>query len=460
VEGTKWAIARPTADIARALWLVLASRPTLLALFAQRNGPARKLEAMLVANTPTRLGTAPAEVIASVALSLGMISLHAACCAASLPPVEAIRLHIAKAPFDAESLAVAAKNAKGRDLVAVAIEEEDHKTLALAGKAAADAPTLLQKLDVGVPRWRALWSEALRFDLGAAAGPADPPRAVAKLLDGLIDGSIKDTTLIEALGATPLADLSHYDGRSEIWSKLSPGVREHYLNATADGWVRAIESGEDQVCDPDLAEKVMRPERLDPALSRLAAVPARGCNLFRALPVLSEALFIRWLGTVLLRHHQLGSEDVLSIGRLVASRSWRYAARGLADAVLDDQRHELRPAIDYFTDLIGLIQQYRLDAWGSTTPKSARWRILEEVTVELYGHGPGDGRVWQRAGGKDSDIPRGKTGADMWRRAIGEAEKGKGDIDIPRLIKVMAEDYPHHRALQKMRWDSAFERQQ
>ncbi|WP_200532556.1 hypothetical protein, partial [Escherichia coli] len=82
--------------------------------------------------------------------------------------------------------------------------------------------------------------------------------------------------------------------------------------------------------------------------------------------------------------------------------------------------------------------------------------VLEEVTVELYGHGPSDHDLWQRAGGKDKDIPKGGSGGSRWRKVFAEARKGKAAIDIAMMIKCMYEDYPNYRPVQVLRWDTAF----
>jgi hypothetical protein len=454
-DGVRAALARPAQSVAKTIWTLLGVRPNLLASLVQGIAHARTLETALVDSAPAKLEPASADAIAREALPLNMITLHAACCAISLPAVEAMQRHLAQAPFDLRSLAIAAAKAKGPEIIAIAIERCDAATLALAAKAVANSPALLTRIDVAVPRWRALLTEVLCLSPTAVAGSLGRANAVAKLLDGVLGGTITDEALLEALSTTPLADLAHYPPRENLWPLLSEPMLSRYLASTADGWLGAIERGEELSCDAVLAQEVVRPERLDPALSRLAAQPARGCFLFRALPRLDQARFGQWFREVLQRNN-LVQGDAEAIGRLVASRNWDQTARDIADFITDDNRNELRPAVDYIVEMIGMIRRYFLDETGSSTPVSAKWRILEEIALELYGYGPADGRLWQRAGGRESDIPKKGTGADAWRKVLGDAEKGKGAIRVAELIKVMAEDYPYNRALQKLRWDSKF----
>jgi hypothetical protein len=159
------------------------------------------------------------------------------------------------------------------------------------------------------------------------------------------------------------------------------------------------------------------------------------------------------------RTNSLASDDAESLGRLVSSRSWSSAACAIADAITNDGRRDLRPSVDYIVELIGFWRRYDLDELGSSMPLAAKWQVLEEVTLELYGFGPGDTRLWQRAGGKDKDIPKAKSGAEAWQKVFADAKKGKGVVDIRELIKYMHEDYRHHRTLQKLRSDPAFGKQ-
>jgi len=382
--------------------------------------------------------------------------LHAACCAAGLPPVEAIRQHLAEVNATADSVKLAACKAKGADLLTAALAHEDVFTLALAAEAAAAAPSLLKRIDISSPRWREIWRAAIARNAGAAEGPSDPVTTAAALLEGFIGGSIADLPLVTALSATSLADLSQFADREKLWPQLPEPLRSAYLQATAKGWLEAVERGEVITAEPALAQYFASPVLLEPVLSRLATQPSTGCALFRALPQLDEGRFSRWLREVLRRVNPLSRDDAEALGRFVASRSWNSTARAMADAITDDGRSDLRPSVDYIVDLIGMWRRYDLDETGNTMPLSAKWQVLEEVTVDLYGYGPGDGRLWQRAGGKDKDIPKAKSGAESWHKVFADAKKGKNSIDIRELIKRMYDDYPNHSALRKLRWDSSF----
>ncbi len=455
-EGMRKALSAPSRVVATRLWSLLARRAELLARFAQLSTSRGGLERALVDTTPATLPKDSGATLAAQSLSLKMVMLHAACCAANLTPEEAIERHLTDAPFDAASLALAAGKAKGPELVAAALAHSEPQLLAMAVEAAAGRPNLLRRLEVADSRWRAIWLGALRLNPRANSGLAKPDAAVAALLDGILDGRIADAALVDALSSTNEANLLGYARRDEVWPSLADPARSRFRAATATEWLLAAERGEENACEEALAEEIAKPERLDPTLDRLVASPALAFPIFRALPQVREARFTQWLRQVLTRGPRFAVTDAAALGRLVAARSWEDAAKAIADAITDAGRSDLRPAVEYIVDMVGMTRRWYLDELGNSTPLSAKWQILLELLLELYGHGPSDTEIWRRAGGKDKDVPKGSSGADIWRKIVDAALKGKGDIEVSRLIVVMHEDYPHHPSVRKFSRDTQF----
>tara|TARA_R110002072_G_scaffold38314_20_gene111052 strand:- start:27219 stop:29699 length:2481 start_codon:yes stop_codon:yes gene_type:complete len=456
-QGVRSALGKPTQAMAAALWGAVTMDPTLLATLAGKSKRTRSaLEGALVSYPPVDLAAASAEKIAAAASELEMPSLHALVCAMGFAPLEAIRRHMLEAQADAQTLAIAALRASAADLVAAALEHDDELTLALGAQAAADAPKLLRRIDVADGRWRDLWAGALAIDIAAASGPINPDKALTLIFDGVIEGSVVADDLLAAISVTPLAALVDYPRRAELWPRVREPARGRLIAATAEAWLARIEAGDDVVSDAVLSEAVADPVRLEPTLRRLTGTVVSGCRLVRALPQLTERRFERWLSEVLRRGQSLASEEAEALGRLVAARHWDPTAERIAIAITDEDRSDLRPAVDFIIDRLSYYRRYLLDETFSRTPLAAKWQILEEVALELYPWGPGDESLWRRAGGKESDIPKAPTGADAWRKVMNDAQKGRGAVNFGRLIKVMHDDFPHNRALSKLRWDSAF----
>jgi hypothetical protein len=454
--GLRAALSPPSATVAKRLWNLLERRPELLTRLARLSANQSELERALVAAAPVRLTADTGAALAGQSIALRMVSLHAACCAASLPAEEAIDRHLTDAPFDAASLALAASKAKGQELIAATLTHSEPQLLAMAIKSVAERPALLRKLEVADAQWRAIWVGALELNPDVNAGLSKAEAVIAELLDAVIDRRIADAPLLERLSATPQANLLGYRQRAALWPLLVEPALSRFRQSTAAGWLSAAERGEDCACEAPLAEEVVQPHRLDPTLDRLVGRPGTAFPLFRALPSIREARFAQWFGQVLARGPRFTVDDAAALGRLVAARSWRDVARSIADAITDSGRSDLRPAVEYIVEMVGTIRRWYLDETGSSTPVSAKWQVLLELLLELYGFGPRDTRIWQRAGGKDKDVPKGSSGADIWRKIISDAQKGKGDISVSNLVRVMYEDYPYHRAVEKLRWDSQF----
>jgi len=148
----------------------------------------------------------------------------------------------------------------------------------------------------------------------------------------------------------------------------------------------------------------------------------------------------------------LSTDASQAIGRVVAIRSWKEAAKSLADAVLEG-RDDLRPAMEFCLDQVQWVRRYRLDMHATS---AAKWRTLEEIGVELFPMGPGDKWLWDQAGGQNADIPRTSTGRDAWHIVVTDLENGRGKVSLRELVKAMAVEYPLNPTLEKMRNDRFF----
>lgn len=455
--GVGKALAKPSDGVVAGVWRALRREPGLLRVVVTERRAAA-LDRPLALAAPDNLVDTVAEALLDETTALGMALTNAATCAISLSPRQAIDRHLDGFDGTAESIGLASARADPRQLVAAALRHDNPLLLAVASEAAAADLTLLRDLDPTKPSWRTLWWATLRLNSDAWKGPGDPQRTSERLLDGVIDG-VEANQLLDELSRTPLANALPYPRHADLWPRLSETARTKFLDATADAWIADVEAGRDAgPIEPPLADAVASPARLDNLLGRLVRNPAAGCTLFRALPRLDERAFVAWLGRLVDDAPAASEQGAAAIGRLVAGRSWNDAAHQIARAVLDRRRHDLRPALSFIKDMLGFFTRWALDVLGEHPSAEAKWRILEDVACDLYGHGPGEQGLWTRAGGKEADIPKATTGRDGWRMVIAAAEHGKGRIDVDRLIDVMREDHPNNWALVKMRGDPLFRR--
>lgn len=82
----------------------------------------------------------------------------------------------------------------------------------------------------------------------------------------------------------------------------------------------------------------------------------------------------------------------------------------------------------------------------------APWRELVDLAAELYGRGPADRGIWERAGGDIGALTLGSTGRADWFSAISELRRGGGGggITVARLLAEIETDYPSNSRLSRL----------
>ena len=77
----------------------------------------------------------------------------------------------------------------------------------------------------------------------------------------------------------------------------------------------------------------------------------------------------------------------------------------------------------------------------SPISEDEKWKVLEDLTTDLYPSGPDHDELWDRAGGKSADLRSGISGQTRWHDAIAQIRRGKKP-SAAKLIEKMKEDFP------------------
>ncbi|WP_426042989.1 effector-associated domain EAD1-containing protein [Brevundimonas sp. TWP2-3-4b1] len=107
-------------------------------------------------------------------------------------------------------------------------------------------------------------------------------------------------------------------------------------------------------------------------------------------------------------------------------------------------KRDPKPALRSAADLLSF-----WDKWteGLFTPTAdEKWGSFIRVASKLYPHGPGQRELWERAGGKTAELPKGGTGGSLWRSALFLARKG-GRPSSAALLREMRHDFAANREL-------------
>ena len=439
-----------------AFWRWVEMRPEIVATLFQYMPEAAAIEGHLAEGMPPNPGEEGVLALLLPASSRGWFRLHGALLSAACSPLDAARQQ-ASVDTDPSALAglrSALRNAHGAEVVECGLEIDDARLARLAGEVVASKPALLASVSMSRQKAQTIWREALAIDLESWRGPADPAAAFHSILSRMLDGGEVDTSLIALLSDSPLADLGSYARRSEIWSRLSGVALNNLLAATASGWIReASEAGRPPFVPEDTLQSAIlgSDSELDHALSGL--VPDRTGTVVRTVATLrgyDEGRFLRWINNMLMRTDLLPGSDSEAVGRLILDREWRRLASDMAERYRSG-RQDLRPLLRTCHAILRF-----WDRWGlAPVSESEKWKALESLAVELYPSGPDDQSLWERAGGKDADLPSKGTGRMRWRQGLRDMRNGKRHAPSALLAEMM-KDFPSNQRLLHLARDSVF----
>lgn len=427
-----------------AFWRWIGLRPGIVATVFPHIPTERDMEKRLAAAPPSKLEEASAEILAKLARSRGWLRVHGAALSAAYGPLDAVRrqIEVDIEPSFVDGLRLALRQAKPVEMVECALKIDDQRITLFAGEAVAKNPKLLSKVDLTRADAQAVWREALVIDPGAWQGPADPKAAFHAILDSVLDGRSVDSSLIDRLSHSPVADLGSYPRHSEIWSRVSALARDNFLAETAEGWLRCAESkGILFKPDQELQSAILATDRLETTLGTLTSRRiGAAIRIVAALEQYDEHRFTRLLQRMIASNDSLPFLDSEGVGRLVMERRWDTVANDLLDRYRSGRR-DLEPALRACHSMFGTWTQLLM----GLTPLSEvkKWEAFEELAAELYPPGPDHDDLWQRAGGKDADLKRRGNGRNRWRQALRKIRRGKGPYPIV-LLKRMQEDYPNN----------------
>jgi hypothetical protein len=268
---------------------------------------------------------------------------------------------------------------------------------------------------------RRIWHDALKTNPDAWCGPADSRRAFEQLLDEQIDGGHPPADLLDRLSITPLANVTSFRRRRDLWKHLTGDVRDRLLGATSDAWF----ANPFPDVEPELAGWLLRDPRLDSLLAQLAThqIPM-GLRIITALASNDDARFRRWIMDAVRAARPLSVGDSDIVGRSVAARGGSDIVRDLTSFYRSGRR-DLEPALRHCLGLMSLWDRL----WLGISPVSdaEKWEALIELAAELY----------------------------RWRDALRGIQNGKPPV-ISKLIQEMRKDFASNQKLPIIADDQLF----
>jgi hypothetical protein len=435
-----------------AIWRWVSLKPNLLDPIFGILPKEASVELRMVSATPTRIERAIADRVLALTMNRKWLCLHGAVLSAIEKPVEAARRQIA-VDEDAShkaGLQFALRSASPRQVVECAVVLGDRRLVALAAEFIADDPNIFTQRRCASRNEQAVWEAVIQLKDELWQVPAQPEVARDTALNALMDGSEYYPPLIVALSRTPLADLCGFPRREELWTRLGTEAKGGYLRGTAVGWLELCTKGAIPFTpDVELGAVLLANSDIDACLGRLASNIPAGVRIIDAIGRFDEARFIRWLRIVVARSAPISIPDAEALGRLALSHRWHQAVDEMVYRVRD-RRNDLKPALRVCSSMLGMLTRWTLEL--SRPSLSEKWKTFEDTAAELYQCGPDEEEIWERAGGKNADLPRSGSGRSRWRTALSQVRKG-GEPSAAKLLREMMVDYPANETLRYLSKD-------
>ncbi|RAP56859.1 effector-associated domain EAD1-containing protein [Oleiagrimonas sp. MCCC 1A03011] len=396
----------------------------------------------LAEEVPRKLHVTTSAGLLSSLLEKRWLTAHGATLAATLSPLDATcqQLEVDRDPGYSAGLRSTLRYASPLQILECTLAHKDLRLVELCADVVAVHPQVLSNIRCNDITEQKVWGAAVGKNSTLWDAPTNAIGVRDTVLAQLAEGRLVDTSLLEALAKTPLADLTAAPERAQLWSLLPPSLQRHYLQATATGWLEAATKGV-AMSPPEAAleRAVLASSALQSVLERSSlAVDAR-LALVMTLPSFPEESFITWLRNLLRDVPSLSHTESEQLGALVASRHWGLAAKYLSEQFAD-HRPDLMPGLRLCAGLLSFISRWRL---GISKPSAAeKWKAFSEEACELYPSGPDSNELWSRAGGKNSGLPGNtQNGATRWHNALQSIRYG-GRPTARELLAQMCQDFP------------------
>lgn len=458
-HGLRAAARRTGGGFELGFWRWAEISPSLLSALAKSIDLNREMEALLVDAAPSKIEKKTAEAVLRLASERRLPELHGVATSAIYSAAEAARVQIRMEGSDRSErgLTLALRSTTPDELLAAALEVRDPQIFDLAAAAVARSPSLLAAVNMRTAPGQAIWAAALAKNHRAWSGPSDPAGAADQVLTNMLDDGPVEQSLVATLAETSLADLGYFARRAELWAKLKGEPQRHFLEATANGWINKACTGEVPFApDHQLEAAILRSRKLSEALE----TPATGglavaIRLVAALPSFPEQRFLTWLQGFLACVRAVPSGEAEVLGRLVLERRWGRIVNELTHH-LRRKREDVRPALRISISMLSLVTRWVLGL--SSLTSNEKWESFEELAADLYPMGPDHDGLWDRAGGRDADLPRNGNGRSRWHETLNKMRRGGGRVRADQLLREMQSDYPMNQQLGLLANDAEFGR--
>ena len=411
-------------------------------------------EINLVKDAPETIIKESGNGLLVVSLTRGLYRLHGVVASMIYAPGEAIRSQLAaeKSTDDVEGIRLALRKATPRQLTDCALRYPDPRLTELAANALSLQPSVLAEIDMGGETAQTIWQASVMKNEACWEGPKDPVSTFALILDQMLERSRKETQLITVLSKTPLANLSEYKRRPELWICLATTTKSRFVIATAKGWLDGVAKGIRSHIEIELQSHILNSPMFSSTVQEFASRSVSSAlTLLSLLTSLQERRFSTLLP--ILTSRQLIPSESEQLGRLLKDRQWSEAAEELSK-LSRHGRDDIRPALRVCHSLLGFWTRLKIGV--APVSVDEKWQALGQIAADLYPSGPDHNDLWRRSGGKNADLQHHGDGRARWSDALFKIRRGHG-LRVWTLLGKMKEEFYWNEDLRHLSGDPEFQ---
>lgn len=403
-------------------------------------------EQILVSALPHTVSEILFGILKSYAVERNLYVLHAILLLSRMSTEDALseQIKIDKEPLSTKALDIIFAKGNDAQIIKAAIEFKDPRIISKAGSLCNEKPFLLTNINISDLTWQDIWAEAIRLGNGVDDGIKQFGHALNQLFELIIQGVGVNQALLTAIANSNYANVLSYSKRNELWSKLDGTNKNLFLKATSANLLRELSNGKNLNVpnDPILSKYVfdhaisdflyfnnrkMRP--VIPIFMRFSNIPNYYLEDYvRQFQGILDGKDAKNLGKVI---YQRGSSLAANIvfHRSAKNNSWAIALK---------ECYSLLSFVDKAKIFLsGLIPKVKVS-------KEQWWTNVEQLLCNYYPNPVSLTRVWQRAGGHESDLLLGVTARETWGKAIKKVKnKEVKKITMNSLLKEVNEEFGH-----------------
>lgn len=335
-----------------------------------------------------------------------------------------------------------------KNFIQLTVNIGESRLIEISGRKVVNNTSLLSRIDAKNANWRQIWLSSIEQGNQPWKGISKPTTVLFDLFGEMLKGEIIDPQLLSFLSNSDFNDLSDFKQRAEVWKHISGNVKDGFLNGTALGCVKLLDRKSISLDDfeEEIRIRLTSTASIKQVIEDQTIKVSTKISLFEDLSTLGEAEFLLFLNI-----SPFSTAESTRIGKLVLRNNWRKIADIIADKI--STRTDLNPALAECQSLLAFFKRLSLSFLGYLSESVSTekwWSAFTKQCYSLYSNGPTEMGLWERAGGKNYDLPTKGTGREIWINAITKMRNGISDVDIQKLLQEMIEDYPFNTELRQL----------